>query len=289
MAVGRGAGTNLEPQSIALRSGTVSFLVRRHPRSRGLRMTIDHRLGLVVSIPPATRRGWTSQAVVVGRIEAFLREREPWIVRHLAAREREQVAQRARGGARDGGTVLYLGVGHRVVERAAAAGARRSVVERSGGETGDELVVHRAAADRRTTGAILEAWLRARARVSIDRAIERHAAAMRVNPTAVSLRDPRSRWGSASKQGRLMFSWRLVLAPPGSLETVVVHELAHLRVFGHGPRFWALVADRRPAHLADRAWLRRHATELHVALDTDHLESRRARLPGPFDVRAGVG
>ena len=39
-----------------------------------------------------------------------------------------------------------------------------------------------------------------------------------------------------------MFSWRLVLAPPGSLETVVVHELAHLRVFGHGPGFWALVA-----------------------------------------------
>ena len=64
-----------------------------------------------------------------------------------------------------------------------------------------------------------------------------------------------------------MFSWRLVLAPPASLETVVVHELAHLRVFGHGPRFWALVAERRPGHLADRAWLRRHAHELHAALD----------------------
>ena len=50
-----------------------------------------------------------------------------------------------------------------------------------------------------------------------------------------------------------MFSWRLVLGPPGSLETVVVHELAHLRVFGHGPGFWSLVAGRRPTHLADRA------------------------------------
>jgi hypothetical protein len=286
---GVGADVNLQPRSIELPSRMVSFLLRRHPRSRGLRMTIDHRLGLVVSIPPATRRGWASEAVVAGRVDAFLRERETWIVRHLAAREREQVAQRARGGARDGGTVLYLGVKHRVVERAAMAGVRRSFVERSGGETGDELVVHRAAADRRTTRGILEAWLRARARVAIERAIEGHAPALRVNPTAVTLRDPRSRWGSASKQGRLMFSWRLVLAPPGSLETVVVHELAHLRVFGHGPRFWALVGERRPTHLADRAWLRRHATELHVTLETDHVESRRARLPGPFDVRAGVG
>jgi predicted metal-dependent hydrolase len=64
-----------------------------------------------------------------------------------------------------------------------------------------------------------------------------------------------------------MFSWRLILAPPGALETVVVHELAHLKVFGHGPRFWALVAARRPSHLADRAWLRRHSHALHTALD----------------------
>ena len=64
-----------------------------------------------------------------------------------------------------------------------------------------------------------------------------------------------------------MFSWRLILAPPGALETVVVHELAHLRVFGHGPKFWALVASRRPDHLADRAWLRRHSHVLHASLE----------------------
>ena len=50
-----------------------------------------------------------------------------------------------------------------------------------------------------------------------------------------------------------MLSWRLVLAPPEALETVVVHELAHLRVFGHGPRFWAVVASRRPDHLTGGA------------------------------------
>lgn len=63
-----------------------------------------------------------------------------------------------------------------------------------------------------------------------------------------------------------MFSWRLVLAPAEALETVVIHELAHLRVFGHGPRFWALVASRRPDHLVWRRWLRTHSLELHGAL-----------------------
>ena len=106
---------------------------------------------------------------------------------------------------------------------------------------------------------------RAFARLAIDEAVRLHAGALGVAPAAVSLRDPRSRWGSASHQGRLMFSWRLVLAPPEALDTVVVHELAHLRVFGHGERFWELVATRRPDHAAWRRWLRRHTLELHSA------------------------
>jgi hypothetical protein len=94
----------------------------------------------------------------------------------------------------------------------------------------------------------------------------RHAGPLGVAPTAVTLRDPRTRWGSATRKGRLSFSWRLVLAPPDALETVVVHELAHLRVFGHGPRFWDLVATRRPDHRVWRRWLREHSLELHAAL-----------------------
>ncbi len=91
--------------------------------------------------------------------------------------------------------------------------------------------------------------------------------ALGVAPAAISIRDQRTRWGSASRQRRLAFSWRLILAPPEALETVVIHELAHLRVFGHGPRFWAVVATRRPDHAVWRRWLRDHSTELHGALD----------------------
>ncbi|HEY8819502.1 MAG TPA: YgjP-like metallopeptidase domain-containing protein, partial [Candidatus Limnocylindrales bacterium] len=72
-------------------------------------------------------------------------------------------------------------------------------------------IVHLAPADRRSTGAVLEAWLKPRARAAIEREIRRHAPALSVTPTAVSVRDQRTRWGSASRQGRLAFSWRLIL------------------------------------------------------------------------------
>jgi predicted metal-dependent hydrolase len=163
--------------------------------------------------------------------------------------------------------VLYRGEPHRVRVRGDGTVGRRSTVERSGGEDGDELVVSLGKAERRSLDRILAAWFRERAAEAVEQAIAAHAPALGVTPAHVDIRDTRSRWGSASRKGRLMFSWRLVLAPPGSLETVVVHELAHLKVFGHGPRFWALVAGRRPGHLADRAWLRRNSHAIHSALE----------------------
>ncbi|HEX5015728.1 MAG TPA: SprT family zinc-dependent metalloprotease [Candidatus Limnocylindrales bacterium] len=239
------------------------YTLRRSPRSRHLRVTIDPVQGLVVTVPPATRRGWAHPEPT---IEGFLRERESWVRRHVERHARQRAELAARGGLRDGGSIRYRGEMHhlRVVT---APGARRSSVARVGDEAGDELVVRLADGDRRSVRAVLEAWFRDRARAAIDAAIATHAPALEVQPTAVTVRDQRSRWGSASRKRRLSFSWRLVLAPPEALETVVVHELAHLRAFGHGPRFWALVASRRADHVTWRRWLRDHSYELHAALD----------------------
>ena len=136
-------------------------------------------------------------------------------------------------------------------------------------------MIDHGAADRRAPAEVLREWLRERARAAIDRDIERHAPALAVRPVAVTLRDPATRWGSASREGRLSFSWRLVLAPPEALETVVVHELAHLRVFGHGPRFWELVASRRP----DRLRLFRNAgADVRQCERSARVVTRRSRL-----------
>ncbi|HEX5825637.1 MAG TPA: SprT family zinc-dependent metalloprotease [Candidatus Limnocylindrales bacterium] len=251
-------------------SAVPPYVLHRSARSRRLRITIDPDRGLVVTIPLATRRGWAHPERL---IDEFLQSREAWIRRHLERQARQQAELAARGGLADGASIRYRGELHRL--RMVAGRGRRSSVARVGGESGDELLVGLLERDRERLDRVLETWFRERARVVIDAEIARHAAALAVTPRTVALRDPKSRWGSASREGRLMFSWRLVLAPPEALETVVVHELAHLRVFGHGPRFWSLVASRRPDHLVWRRWLRSHSLELHGALAT---------MPG-----AGVG
>jgi len=262
----REAGETLDARETSARlelaGGPLAYTLRRSARAHRLRVTVDPRRGVIATVPGLRTSDDRARALV----EPFLRAREGWIRRHLV----RQAAEAERLGANlplgQGGTLRYRGEPHGVQVAAGRPGMRRSHVERIGDGEGDVLLVTLAPSERRPLDAVMEAWLRARARMAVDAAIARHAPALGVAPAAVAIRDTRSRWGSASRARRLSFSWRLVLAPPGALETVVVHELAHLRVFGHGPDFWALVATRVPEHRVWRRWLRAHATELHVAL-----------------------
>ena len=256
--------TTEESRVVRLAGGAVPYVLRRSPRSRRLRVVIDARRGVVVSLPPAASRGWAHPE---REVERFLAQREAWLRRHLDRLARQQAVVEARGGVADGAQFRYLGEIHRLRMGPAPRGVRRSTVERQGAEDGDELLVLVAAADRRSPADVLRAWARERAAAAIDRAVAAHAPALGVTPGRITLRDTRSRWGSASRKGSLSFSWRLILAPPEALDAVVVHELAHLRVFGHEPRFWALVAAHRPDHLKWRRWLRTHSHELHAALE----------------------
>ncbi len=64
-----------------------------------------------------------------------------------------------------------------------------------------------------------------------------------------------SRWGSCTVgEGRIRISSRLAECPGWVLDYVIVHELAHLVVPGHGPKFWALV-DRYPRTERARGYL----------------------------------
>jgi predicted metal-dependent hydrolase len=257
----RGAAVET-PARAALPGGDLAYTLRRSDRAGRFRVTVDPRRGVIATVPGARIAEPRARALV----EPFLAQREVWLRRHLARQAAVADRLAAVGPMRDGALLRYRGEPHRVRVVAGSPGSRRSRVERVGGEEEDQLLVTLAPAERRPLRAVLEAWLRVRARDALEAAIARHAPALDVTPARVTVRDTRSRWGSASRTRRLSFSWRLVLAPPDVLETVAVHELAHLRVFGHGPAFWALVASRRPDHLAQRRWLRTHAAELHAAL-----------------------
>jgi predicted metal-dependent hydrolase len=60
----------------------------------------------------------------------------------------------------------------------------------------------------------------------------------------------------------MSFNWRLLLAPPAVLDYVVEHEVCHIEVMDHSPRFWALLESRAPDWRVSSRWLRRYGSAL---------------------------
>ncbi|MEO1536142.1 MAG: SprT family zinc-dependent metalloprotease [Pseudomonadota bacterium] len=119
------------------------------------------------------------------------------------------------------------------------------------------------AAPPERAGPAVEALLKAMARDAFAEAVARYSAALGKASGRLTLRDTRSRWGSCSHEGNLMFSWRLVMAPPRVLDYVAAHEVAHLKHMDHSAAFWACVETLFPGHRAERDWLRQHGASLH--------------------------
>ncbi len=207
---------------------TIEFAVRRSTRARHSRITIQGDGAVVVVLPE--RAPAREAAALVERHTA-------WIQRHVA----------------------------RITARRRALALRPSLAHGRVLTINGQAEIVRAVTDAER--AALERRLRRAARAALVERVAARSAQMGIDARRLTIRDQSTRWGSASRSGTLSFSWRLILAPPQVLDYVVVHELAHLRVPGHGKRFWALVAAHYSGAAAARKWLRDHHDEIRSALD----------------------
>ena len=110
-----------------------------------------------------------------------------------------------------------------------------------------------AAARREAARAALVAWYRAQAAQVLADSVARWLPALgRREMPRILVREQRTRWGSCSADGTLRFSWRLAMMDPELIDSVAVHELAHLDVMNHSPDFWAVVQRAMPDALLRR-------------------------------------
>jgi predicted metal-dependent hydrolase len=212
----------------------IPYTVRRSDRARRVRVNVHAHTGVEVVLP--TRAPERAAAAAVSELR-------PWIERRLSDAQEAlaQVAGRA-------GTVPYLG---RSLELVSEDGRTR--VHRKG----ERLLVP--AGDARPA---LERFYRRAARSEIAPRLDRATALAGSSYQDLSIRGQRTRWASCSTAGRMSFNWRLLLAPERVLDYVVWHEVCHLQILDHSPRFWALVERHWPGYREDRAWLRQNGATL---------------------------
>src|SRR5947209_12584094 len=220
----------------------IDYTVRTSSRARRVRVTVDPVRGVEVVVPAALARRQGRGARAAAAAVAELR---PWIERRQAEMHSARAAVAARGLS-----VPYLGGTLRLIPEP----GRERVHRR-----GDTLLVP-AAGDRRLVA--LERWYRRVAHAEIARRLDAACAAAGPRYTRLSIRGQRTRWASCSRSGAMSFNWRLLLAPEPVLQYVVWHEVCHLEIMDHSPRFWALLGKRWPAYREHAGWLRRHGQTL---------------------------
>jgi predicted metal-dependent hydrolase len=200
-------------------------------------VTVDAARGVEVVLP---RRATEPEAA------AAIRELRPWIERRVAELDRARAAVSARGD-----TVPYLGAALRLVtERGRSRVHRRGL----------SLLVPDGDEDARE--AAIERWYRRAARLEIAPRLDVACSEAGTGYSGLSIRGQRTRWASCSRTGAMSFNWRLLLAPEPVLDYVVWHEVCHLEVMDHSPRFWALLGARCPDYKTHARWLRDHGATL---------------------------
>jgi len=215
-------------------SEEIAYTVRRSSRARRVRVNVHAHSGVEVVLPA---RAPAREAA------AAISELRPWIERRLAEAQQTLAVL-----ARRGDTLPYLDETLQLRAEPSRTRAHRR---------GSQLLVP--AGDARPA---IERFYRRRARAEIAPRLDRACAQAGLRYSGLDIRGQRTRWASCSSHGRMSFNWRLLLAPERVLEYVVWHEVCHLEVLDHSPRFWALLGRHRPSWREERAWLTRHGATL---------------------------
>jgi len=208
---------------------------------RGQRRTIGFSVGpdgLVVHAPK-----W----VALHEVELALQTKSAWIIRKLGeTRARGQRLADQQIDWCDGVTLPFLGETLTVrlqTDPVPGAGAQALTVGASGPVL--RLALAPAASPDHIRDAV-QAWLLPEARRVFVERLDHFAPQLQVQWRTLALSNAKTRWGSARIDGTIRLNWRLVHFSLPVIDYVVAHELSHLRVMDHSPRFWDTVRSVVP-------------------------------------------
>jgi predicted metal-dependent hydrolase len=223
---------------------------------RGRRRNIGFAVGpegLTVSAPK-----W----VPLYEVESALQSKSAWILKKLdEMRVRGERIETARIQWRDGAAFPFLGETVIVVldprQDSKGGGMLHTAPDALPGVP--SLTLHLGLSHLATEAQIrdaVQAWLMRQAKRLFIERLDHFAPRLGVQWKKLSLSSASTRWGTASADGSIRLNWRLIHFRMPVIDYVVAHELSHLRVMDHSPRFWDTVRTVVPDYAQLRGQLK---------------------------------
>ncbi len=107
-------------------------------------------------------------------------------------------------------------------------------------------------------------WLKERAQNYLTQRVEKYSKYISQKPKDIKIRELKLRWGSCTKDGNLLFNWRIIMAPLSAIDYVVIHELCHLENPNHSADFWTSVESLLPSYKKWKDWLYINGRKLDI-------------------------
>jgi len=211
-----------------------------NPRAKRLSLRIDIKSAAIrLTIP----KGASQHA-----INRFLNTQKQWIIdRQKQLKPKQDIVT---------GTIIpFMGIDHHI--HIESHTKRSTEITRS---SDDPTITIKTSRDDPTQN--LKRWIIHQAQETITALAHTKAKSIDKSITQIDFRDTSSRWGSCSSDARLMFSWRVIMAPPYVLDYLVAHEVAHLKHMNHSKEFWDLCYQLGQAPDKGRIWLKQYGNNL---------------------------
>jgi predicted metal-dependent hydrolase len=220
-------------------------LIRSRKRRKTISLHIKEDGEIVVYAPYHTPKG---------EIEEFLKERESWIVKKIS--EQEKSTREAEKAFIPGEKFLYLGEWYPLEigdnhhkDHPLKLSFGKFILDKDYIEEAKDLFIQ---------------WYKREAKEKIVRRIDYYSNRLQLFPKGTKITSAKYRWGSCSRDNRLSFSWRIIMAPLSIIDYILIHELVHIKEKNHSKRFWSYLESVLPEYRKPRLWLKKNGHSLQL-------------------------
>lgn len=227
----------------AMKYGLNFQLIRSKIRKKTISLRIKEDGKIVVHVPYHTPKR---------EIEGFIKEKESWIIKKIS--EKERSIKETGKAFIPGEKFLYFGESYPLqIGDTNNKGFPlklffgKFVLDKDHLEEARDLLIR---------------WYKREAKEKIEERVNYFSKRLQLFPKGLKITSAKYRWGSCSRDSRLSFSWRIMMAPLSVIDYVLIHELVHIKEKNHSKRFWTYLETILPDYREHRLWLKENGYRL---------------------------
>lgn len=83
-------------------------------------------------------------------------------------------------------------------------------------------------------------------------------------PKDIKVKEQKRRWGSCTGDNKLLFNWKIIMAPKEVIDYLVIHEMSHMEHKNHSKDFWNSIGEILKDYKSCRLWLKENGVTLEL-------------------------